>query len=537
MNSPTLEEYKCPTFKLFHYSNRFGDTFFDLYEDFGPGCIFRIWITNWPIKSFLHFTVDGETFTMRIENMINATSWPFFLPFSTRHKQSTAGGGSYIPLCYKSYFRIRFKHHGKLPSNYLQDLVKCGRDLSFYLNDNPERKKCTWRSYVSISRHKYTLETPIDSFANILAGHRKGHASFLKSVARVLNKPGANPPSSDKCELQCFKLTKGKLMQLLRMEGSHVITTIRIRVLDHQMATPSDWNHVTLRMRFDESYEPQVKDIPLGLLFGASQTDGSLNDFPGAMIGRQVMSCNYVNYQNKSATCSSYEKFKRAQWTGYIYFPMPFWKSVEVSLKSSASGYRPAPNVCVQFTMQDNFYNPTTSAYFHIKSSFFIDNGEGWKELLKVKDTWGHMVGITSETNDIDPTFLLGDIIAQRAAVEEDFLFHIDESWAASLRGSGSEDYFGYGHEAIGAENKSYPFVGNPYSNIWTTRGCVSRLFYRQQPLDPIPFHQSLSVIVEGYQGKETNRHQQLGSITVEQYYARKMKQLYTSAFLIFLYA
>ena len=448
---------------------------------------------------------------------------------STKHSNLRAGIQSYVPVCYKSYIRIQYVHTGPLMNGILDDVLKCGKDIKWVLGGKFSIP-CNYIAYLNLSKHKFPPGTNIEPFS--FDNNRTLQVNHLKRAAETLRKPEENPSIGKECTLQCVNISAQSKVVLYSIKYPGVIGSFRIQITENNKV-PFDWNSLTLSMHFDGTRDLQVQDIPMGVLFGASQPDGQrLNDFNGASIGRKRLKCTTSSkYDNESSFKS------KNDWVGYIYFPMPFWSSAKISLKNlhSSQQYR----VCAQAVVLTNLYTLQTTGYFSMQSRQYIDDGKGWKDILSVQNSWGHVVGLIGEFSNLLPSLLVAGRHPHRGAVEADILMYIDGSKAASVIGSGIEDYFGYGHEFVGVENTTYSFVGCPYGNPYSAAPTypLSRHFYRLQILDPIPFHDSITIGVEGYHRDVDIRTAKKTSIGVEKFHTLKSKFNYTNAYIALYYA
>ena len=179
---------------------------------------------------------------------------------------------------------------------------------------------------------------------------------------------------------------------------------------------------------------------------------------------------------------------------GYIYFPMPFWRNAKITLEGTES-IDTSLLVCYQVTTEPNFYDSKTAAYFHVNRNYYGAGVEGWREILSLSNSWGHIVGLMSDTDNLRAN-RDGDLSERWAALQSDMLLYIDESKSATMLGTGLEDYFSYAHGFALAENTSYSFVGvyhvGPNKLEPLTWYC-----YRFHALDPIAFHSSINFIME----------------------------------------
>lgn len=119
--------------------------------------------------------------------------------------------------------------------------------------------------------------------------------------------------------------------------------------------------------------------------------------------------------------------------------------------------------------------------------------------MLDVDGGWGHVVSLSMEVDKLVP--VQGIPLPFRwAALQADPVVHIDGSAAATVLGSGLEDYFSYAHGFAGAENTTYAFVGVPHASKRGSRTTDPLTWhcYRQHVLDPIPFRSRIQFFMEG---------------------------------------
>ena len=289
-----------------------------LYEDHGPGCVFRIFLypslpTDYTVLQRLTFDhlgnlslvidVDGEIYTYGLDQMGAGNTSPFLYPLSARHAKPTSGLGAYTPICYQQSLRIVYRHSHDLPPDLLLKTIDCATN----------ELACPVKIYSGVSRHKYPYGAKIAPFTG-------GGDDLLKVAAERLTTPEQwGPDGADYCELTCVELPLCRGCQHVLYHSINypgVITAFKLRLLyedsdNHTVVLP-DWMDYTLTIYFDDAAVPQINHIPLGSLFGAA---GSLNDFRGAAFGRTMKYCYYSN-----------AVYKRYAMTGYLYLPMPFWQ-------------------------------------------------------------------------------------------------------------------------------------------------------------------------------------------------------------------
>ena len=74
--------------------------------------------------------------------------------------------------------------------------------------------------------------------------------------------------------------------------------------------------------------------------------------------------------------------------TGYFYLPMPYWNHAKLSLRATGQ-----PRVvCWQITRCNNSYSSEDAGYLNAQASYFSGDVSGWRSILNVKNSWGHVV-------------------------------------------------------------------------------------------------------------------------------------------------
>ena len=459
-----------------------------LYEDYGPGCIYRLYL--FPVlptsaqelhrltskdlyTMYLHINVDGKSFKFTLQQVMEGKVWPFLYPLNTRHPRPASGMGSYAPMCYQNSITVSYIHRGAFPDNLLNVNINCT------MQDLP----CPVHVYSAVSRHKYPYGTKVVSMAES-SHERSNHKELLKTAASLLsNVEHDGPDYGQVCTLKCTEICRQCIRPLLLHWGDGVVSSIKIRVFETATGKiQPDWNQIYLTASFDHSLTPQIR-VSLGTLFGAS---GSMNDFKGAAIGRRKKYCLYDD---------AYLDLPKTEMTGYLYLPMPFWQKAEISIEGAPS-ISTSYSVCYQVNVEQNHYAESKTGYLHAKQTHYSSDVGGYREVLSLQASWGHIVGLYM---DVDNLKAVRDVpLAYRwAALQADAVLYIDGQQSASVMGTGLEDYFSYAHGFALAENTTYSFVGVYHSGPRQSEP-LTWYCYRQHVLDPIPFHNSVHFVMEG---------------------------------------
>ena len=106
----------------FTFHIEYGQSYVVLYEDFGTGCVFRIYLFP-PLphnaeklhqvsaaalrNAYVCMVVDSRTFWFSVQQLMEGREWPFITPINTRHPRPASGVGSYTPFCYQQHMKVR----------------------------------------------------------------------------------------------------------------------------------------------------------------------------------------------------------------------------------------------------------------------------------------------------------------------------------------------------------------------------------------------------------------------------------------------
>lgn len=255
-----------------------------------------------------------------------------------------------------------------------------------------------------------------------------------------------------------------------------VVSSIFITIKDSSNEQVlNDWSQVLININFDDNEDYQVRKVPLGKIFLA---DGQLNDFKGVAFGRRIKSCSGFTGM-----------------LGYLYFPMPFWKSALITLEGTKF-LKKTLYVCYDIRTRPNFYDPESTGYFYMKDSYYIGNNRKRMEFLNLNDVSGHIVGFTMDVDNLQGDRTATNINARWAALQADHVMFIDNQSDVSVQSTGLEDFFNYAHGFHLAENTSSFFYGVPHSKRESEQ-ILSWHCYRQFILDPITFKRSIKFYME----------------------------------------
>ncbi|CAD5116152.1 DgyrCDS5074 [Dimorphilus gyrociliatus] len=449
-----------------------------IYEDYNPGCVQKIYLfplmpTN---AEKLHRVTFEDLANHTIEITVDGVQINYSLAelqhsnlFYERTGRPCTGIAFYQTICYKKNITIKYRPSESLPSDLLQKTIDCTK----------ESKSCEYHIYSSIARHKLPVNyKSFDSFSKISKPFESKKRQILKShLTQLFEQPeNYGPAYHSECSLKCLIMSRDSHVILFSHRQAAVISSIFITVKDSSSdRTITDWSQIFMNINFDDKEEYQIKKIPLGKIFLA---DGQLNDFKGIAFGR------------RSKSCSGQTKM-----FGYLYFPMPFWKSAVITLEGSEF-LKKTISVCYDIKTRENFYDEATTGYFHMADKYFIGDNHKRRKFLDLNNLSGHIVGITLGIDNLKADQTAKDINARWAALQADHVMFIDNQSDVSVQSTGLEDFFNYAHGFYLAENTSSYFYGVPHSKRVHDK-ILSWHCYRQFILDPITFKRSITLYME----------------------------------------
>lgn len=260
-------------------------------------------------------------------------------------------------------------------------------------------------------------------------------------------------------------IAAGETLVLGELEGPGAITHIWNTV---GSADPFFSRSLVLRIYWDSAEKPSV-EAPLGDFFGVGH---------GAAM----------NYTSQPAAVSSQGRSRNCFWT------MPFKQSARVTVTNESETYD-----------TDSFYYyldwqkwdawPEDATYFHARYRQEMPAKPGDYTLLETEGA-GHYVGTVYSVQQVELGWF----------GEGDDRFYIDGEEQPSLRGTGTEDYFG---DAWGFRAFATPYYG---VSLWEGYFPGDRnTAYRWHIQDPVPFTKSLKVAIEHRGSIFTDQAQHLG--------------------------
>jgi hypothetical protein len=243
----------------------------------------------------------------------------------------------------------------------------------------------------------------------------------------------------------------GGTLVLADLAGPGVISHIWTTIASYD---PFYGRSLVIRIYWDEADKPSV-EAPLGDFFGVGH--GAWADLTSAPVS--------VSSKGRARNC---------------YWRMPFRKRARVTLTNESSVF-PTDSVYYQIDWTQLPSLPADTLYFHAQYRQAMPAQPGNYTILETSGE-GHYAGTVYSVHQVE-TGWFG---------EGDDWFYIDGEPLPSLRGTGTEDYFG---DAWGFRQFSRPFQG---VSLWEGYFAGDRVSaYRWHMADPIPFKKSLKAAIE----------------------------------------
>ena len=248
-----------------------------------------------------------------------------------------------------------------------------------------------------------------------------------------------------------ISIAPGQTVVLAELEGPGIITHIWTTV---GSIDPFHGRSLVLRIYWDGAEKPSVQ-APLGDFFGVGH--GAFASFTSAPVS--------VSSHGRARNC---------------FWKMPFRKSARITVANESPKYE-TNSFYYYIDWQKREELPEDVLYFHAEYRQAMPAPPGDYTILETVGR-GHYVGTVYSVQQME-TGWFG---------EGDDRFYIDGEAAPSLRGTGTEDYFG---DAWGFRQFSRPWFG---VSLWEGYFVGDRVSaYRWHIEDPIAFAKSLKVTIE----------------------------------------
>jgi len=274
--------------------------------------------------------------------------------------------------------------------------------------------------------------------------------SLARSASRETRRVSSANPDLEK-NGDAHTIHPGETLVLAELEGPGAITHFWNTLGSDD---PFSGRSMVLRIYWDGATQPSV-EAPLGDFFG---------------VGHGAFS----SFQSLPVCVSSYGRSRSCFWR------MPFRQSAKITLTNEATRYG---NVtCYYYLDWEKLSElPDDTLYFHARYRQAMPAAAGDYVLLETEGS-GHYVGTVYSAQQVKLGWF----------GEGDDRFYIDGEQTPSLRGTGTEDYFG---DAWGFREFATPFLG---VSLWEGVFPGDRVTaYRWHLNDPIRFRKSLKVAIE----------------------------------------
>ncbi|XP_046863693.1 uncharacterized protein LOC124457498 isoform X2 [Xenia sp. Carnegie-2017] len=319
---------------------------------------------------------------------------------------------------------------------------------------------------------------------------------YLHKMTSILSIMASEPEKyapgiGSSCSMVCHIVKQNDKVVLFESssnEAAKVIQSMRVRVYDlfkGQAIISENWRRVLISMQWDGK-KPQVKDIPLGGIFNVGLD--FIREIKSLTTGLRKMSCDL--------TGDAALKLKPFDWTAYLFYEMPFWKSAKITV-SIPNGFKSAL-ICSQFStklLDYKIYHPRLTGYFSAQLTQQGFDLKHNKDIFHLQNEWGHVVAVNF--------FWRSKKISQ--AQELDINIETNNATAPIFPGTGLEDFFHYFHDFFRTKNITGPFNGIP--SFYKTKKMRMTKCFRQNTLDPILFINGIRIYLESHFNQKPNNY------------------------------
>ena len=390
-----------------------------------------------------------------------------------------------FPISYEKSLRIIMKWGG---SSKMNEESVWNQSKKCHL----ENSRCDVISYYAVIANKLVYGAKLQSkFKDLILSkpstqpQNKYLESATKALSEMANSPEKYSPSvRSKCKLTCQKVQPGNDVVIYTAQNANVIQSLRLRLYDIQkgkLVISKNWRRTLITMRWDGK-NPQVKEIPLAGLFITGLD--FIREVKSLTTGLRNMMCDVQGERASEVTPND--------WTAYLFYEMPFWKSAKITVKIS-NGYESAI-ICTQISAKKlniEKDHPQLTGYFSAQLRQQGFDYAHHKTILHLENQWGHVVAINF--------FLRNDKIA--STHELDVVIETDEANVPVFSGTGLEDFFHYVHDFQANGNRTAPFNGAPF---YYRKGRFRILqCYRHMTLDPILYTTGIRIYLESKFNRE----------------------------------
>ncbi len=407
-----------------------------IYDDFGPGCLFRQHFNPWfdrsaipdgwiPVGEFgqprananIRYYFDNEKepgIDMFLGDYFSGKFPPFSPPLCFADSLRLFSI-LYYPLTYKERLRITLRPN----------------DPSF------EQMDTKWYQYTGIS---YPADFPITSW--------KGPQTDDQQVRKQWEHYGENP--NDLSNAKIIKtdtpLKDNESATVLKISKPGSLAGLKIRVEPY---TKETFYKTRIRIYWDSNKEPAV-DLPLSSFFGGGGMEYPTSD--------QIF--------DKSLTSLLFG-FSRETGTFYSYFPMPFWKSAEIVVENLSVTDLSRLSCEAGFIPMDKLNYPEGNAgYFCAKRILDSDpDTTAFRNVIFSDSGSGHVAAVMFYTDRYD--------------MDGDEFTYIDDSRTPQIHGNGTEDDHNQGWAGRGYQKPLWGGVINGYNGSYRIYLNDSYIYHR----------------------------------------------------------
>lgn len=380
-DSASLSSSHCPTGCAFDRHSA-GDSRFlwrengegVIFDSAGPGAVTRIWMTQGdgvsaPLDAAIRIRIriDGApepVVDLPLPELFDGLHPPFLEPLVSDRTTSSGGNVSYVPIAFQRHCRITL----------------VGADEA--------------KIWYQVTARRLRDATRVQSFDGTMQ---------LGVWKRVLASPGADPwpspPAPPPTMADEWDLAPGEVREVVRQNGSDVITGLRLRV------PRTAWHEVRLLAAFDGVV---TIDMPVADLFGIGRAPRG--GTRSVLIG--------VDDDDEL----------------YCYFPMPYGQRVRLALARDQGSSDPIP-VAWSIRWAGRPAPPDCGRFYALLTEVRRSRPGEDARLLDLEGQ-GRWVGMFAE---------IGGFGRRLQYLEGDEKVRIDGALDPTLRGTGVEDFFGGG--------------------------------------------------------------------------------------------
>lgn len=406
-----------------------------LYEDAGPGCVYRIWMT-WSQTEFvtnnrIRIYFDGEAIPRvdrNVGDFFSGTNAPFVRPFVGDKASSAGGMYCLLPFPYARGCRIATTW---FPPE----------------SERPQHWPANW-GYYQITGHRFASTNGVTTWTGLEDAGR---------VTQQWARCGVDPKSATGTTVAAgsVDLAAGSTTTVFTASGSGCIASLRLDPEPHDAATLAA---VRLIAQWDDEPVPAV-DAPLGAFFGSAFGETTATALMTGMRTGGWYAC---------------------------HFPMPFWTNAAIRLVHT--GTQAVVRVDYTIAWGTNGYDRARAGRFHARHAQREMPGDGSDFAMLDIAGRGHIVGLHLAATSS---------VSSLAFLEMDDRLFLDGAGSPAAHGTGAEDYFNGGWYWLGVTNLCLPLHGLTAAHLVNGQPGNWAAAYRHQLGDVVPFESSARFLME----------------------------------------